>query len=148
MHVYFHWVQHTILYITSSKIMLISTSIYLNLYSILLMVGSYGINEDLTETFSRGKANEISVFFRSHIDLTILEDGSLLTKLEAERKLFDFFFSHEPKSFKVTHEGNSMAGVKYIIGELVTNNGDFLVSFYISTNPNSEFVQQLIIDFK
>lgn len=117
-------------------------------FSILLfLLSSFtGITEDITAALKQGNAFKLSAFFQDKVDITILEESDLLSKLEAEKMLYDFFHDHDPSDFKVLHHGESKSGLEYTIGKLITNNGDFRVSFYIKKTANSEYIQQIIID--
>jgi hypothetical protein len=58
--------------------------------------------------------------------------------------LKDFFKTNKPSSFKITHEGGK-EGAKYLIGQLVTGNGEFRVHYFIKKENNKPFVYQLRI---
>lgn len=105
-----------------------------------------GIKEDVSSALSEGNAFKVSAFFNNQVDITILDESDLLSKLEAEKQLYDFFHEHSPTQFKILHTGKSRSGQEYNIGTLNTSNGIFRVSFYIEQTDNSEFIQQLIIE--
>ena len=105
-----------------------------------------GIKDEINAAFKAGNAFKVAAHFDSKIDITILDEGDLLTKLEAEKMLYDFFYSHHPTDFKVLHHGESKSGSEYTIGQLITDNGNFRVSYYINKSNNSEQIQQMIID--
>ena len=110
------------------------------------LVSFTGITDDISTAFKSGKAFKISAFFNNKVDITVLDKSDLVTKLEAERWLFDFFHEHTPHDFKVLHQGKSKTGLKYTIGTLSTNNENFRVSFYVNTTQQKEYIQQLFID--
>jgi hypothetical protein len=105
-----------------------------------------GITEDITAAFKSGNAFEISAFFPEQVDITVLEESDLLSKLEAEKMIYDFFYAHPPTKFEILHQGKSKTGQEYTIGNLTTKNGTFRVSIYINKTAKSEYIQQLIID--
>jgi hypothetical protein len=105
-----------------------------------------GIKEDVTVALKDGNAFKISAFFKEQVDITILDESDLLSKLEAEKLLYDFFHVNKPSDFTILHSGNSRSGQEYNIGTLTTNNGNFRISIYIKKSENSEFIQQLIIE--
>ena len=113
----------------------------------IIVFGSFtGINDDINAALKAGNAFKVSAFFDTKVDITILDESDLLSKLEAEKMLYDFFYSHHPSDFKVQHHGESKSGSEYTIGKLITNNGTFRLSYYISKSNNSEHIQQMIID--
>lgn len=105
-----------------------------------------GINDDINTALKAGNAFKVSKFFDTKVDITILEESDLLSKLEAEKLLYDFFYGHHPSDFQVLHHGESKSGLEYTIGKLVTDKGDFRLSYYINKSNNSEHIQQMIID--
>lgn len=105
-----------------------------------------GIDEDINAALKSGNAFKVSAHFDTKVDITILENSDLLSKLEAEKMLYDFFYSHHPSDFKVLHHGESKSGLEYTIGKLFTDKGSFRVSYYINKSTNSEHIQQMIID--
>jgi hypothetical protein len=114
---------------------------------LLLSLSSFaGVTEDISAALKAGNAFKLSAFFQPKIDLTILEESDLLSKLEAEKLVFDFFHENKPSDFVILHQGKSKSGLAYTIGKLVTEKGDFRVSFYINKTSNSELIQQIIID--
>lgn len=105
-----------------------------------------GINDDINAAIKSGSAFKVSAFFDNKVDITILEESDLLSKLEAEKMLYEFFYTHHPTDFKVLHHGESTSGSEYTIGQLSTDNGSFRVSYYINKSENSEYIQQMSID--
>ena len=65
---------------------------------------------------------------------------------EAEKMVYDFFHEYHPSEFKILHQGKSKSGLKYTIGKLFTDKGDFRVSYYINKTESTEYIQQIIID--
>ena len=120
---------------------------FFTLSLIILSFGSFtGIKDDINAALKAGNAFKVSAHFDTKVDMTILEESDLLTKLEAEKMLYDFFYSHHPTDFKVLHHGESKSGSEYTIGKLITDNGTFRLSYYINKSNNSEHIQQMIID--
>ena len=105
-----------------------------------------GITDEVASALKAGNAFKLSAFFHSKVDITILDDSDLLTKLEAEKMVYDFFHENEPSHFEILHQGKSKSGLAYTIGKLTTKTGVFRVSYYIMKKGNSEYIQQIIID--
>ena len=105
-----------------------------------------GVTEDIAAALKSGNAFKLSAFFHSKVDITILDESDLLTKLEAEKMVYDFFHENEPSHFEVLHQGKSKSGLAYTIGKLTTKTGTFRVSYYIMKKGDSEYIQQIIID--
>jgi hypothetical protein len=105
-----------------------------------------GITDDISAALKAGNAFKLSAFFHEEVDVTILEKSDLMSKLEAEKLIYDFFHENKPSNFEIRHQGESKSGKTYTIGKLTTNNGTFRVSIYISKTNNSEYIQQIMID--
>lgn len=120
----------------------------LNIF-ILLFSFAFGGN-DLVEKVSaairEGNAKELSKYFRDNVDLAIGNKEEVYSTAQAELILKDFFSKNTPKSFTVVHQGMSKLGLQYVIGSLVTSNGNFRLSFYIKKTLHGQFIQQLRID--
>lgn len=117
-------------------------------FLILTMSSFGGITDGVAAAFKSGNAFKLSSFFQEKVDLTIIEESDLMSKLEAEKMVYDFFHENQPSDFIILHQGNSKSGTKYTIGRLVTEKGSFRVSFYVNTASNKELIQQIIIDFE
>lgn len=112
----------------------------------LIASGFAGLNPDISAAFKSGNAFKVSAFFKDKVDITILESSDLMSKLEAEKMVYDFFHEHPPKDFEILHEVESKSGPEFTIGKLTTNNGTFRVSIYVNKTEKSEYIQQIIID--
>ena len=108
----------------------------------ILLASFSGIADQVSTAFKNGNATEIAKYFKSNVDLSILEEDDLYPKGDAHKMITNFFKKHQPSDFKVLHQGNSNKGLEYTIGKLTTSNGNFRVSFYI----NGGLIQQLTID--
>ncbi len=104
------------------------------------------ITEDVAAAIRAGNAKELSKFFKDNLDLAIGEKEEVYSSAQAELILKDFFAKNISKSFTIIHQGCSKLGLLYVIGNLVTSNGNFRVSFYIKKSLHGQFIQQLRID--
>ena len=75
-------------------------------------------------------------------------DG-VYSKAQAKQIVNNFFNSHtpEPQGFSILHQGGK-EGAKYVIGNLITNNGSFRVYFLLKKNNGKEYIHQLRIEKK
>lgn len=110
--------------------------------ALLFMSFFSGIADQVSTALKSGNAVEIAKYFKSNVDLSILDEDDLYPKADAQKMITNFFRKHQPTDFKVLHQGNSNKGLEYTIGKLTTNNGNFRISFYI----NSDLIQQFTID--
>ncbi len=101
------------------------------------------ITKNVTEAIRKGNSSELAAFFNSSIDLTVQGKEGTFSKAQAEQIVKEFFLKNTPKSFNIKHQGNSSDGSNYVIGTLVTNNGNFRVYFLIKSISGKLFIQQL-----
>ncbi len=104
------------------------------------------ITEKVSAAIREGNAKELSKFFKDNVDLAIGDKEEVYSSSQAELILKDFFSKNAPKTFTIVHQGMSKLGLQYVIGNLVTSNGNFRVSFYIKKSLHGQFIQQFRID--
>jgi len=105
-----------------------------------------GVFDQISATIKAGNSKELSKYFGKTIDMTVLEKENVYSKAQAELILKDFFADHTPKSFHILHSGTSKSGLRYAIGTLGTNDGEFRVSFYVKKVGDRDEIKQLRID--
>jgi hypothetical protein len=102
--------------------------------------------DDIATAIRSGNAKNISKFFNENVDLKLIEQEDLYSKLQAEMILKDFFIKHPVKSFSVAHKSEQKNGSQYVIGTLETSNGKFRTYFLIKTTGTQIFIQQFRIE--
>lgn len=115
---------------------------------ILLSIGSAFAQNDVLDEIATslrsGDAHSVSRYFGNTIDLTIVTQEEVYSKVQAEQILKDFFSKNQPRSFSVIHKGESKEGARYAIGSLMTAQGQtFRTYFYIKQQGNSAVIQEL-----
>lgn len=116
------------------------------IFGLVLLLSFTGIEESISDALKSGQTFKVSAHFQSKVDIMILDEGDFVTKLEAEKMLYDFFYQKKITNFEVLHRGDSDAGLIYIIGKLTTNQGSFRVSYYITNSEKEAKIQQFFID--
>ncbi|MCC6385688.1 MAG: DUF4783 domain-containing protein [Bacteroidia bacterium] len=102
------------------------------------------IFDDLTSVIRSGDSRQISRYFGSNVDLTILSSEEVYSKAQAEQVLKDFFTKNPPRSFNFIHKGLSKDGAKYAIGSYVSTQGaSYRTYIFIKTVNGSEIIQEL-----
>ncbi len=102
------------------------------------------IFDDIGSAIRTGDAASISKFFGANVDLTIVNQEEMYSKVQAEQLLKDFFSKNPPASFVIIHRGVSKEGSKYAIGNLTTAQGTlYRTYFYIKQNGNTSYIQEL-----
>lgn len=92
---------------------------------------AFDVYDDLANAIRSGDAKQLSAFFGTTIDLTVIDRENVYSKAQAELILKDFFVKNPPKSFTIIHKGSSPEGIQYAIGSLATPEKNYRISFYV-----------------
>lgn len=118
--------------------------------TLVLMVASISlfamldIFDNISMAIRTGDAKQLSRYFNTNVDLTILNQEEVYSKAQAEQIVKDFFSKNTPKSFSIIHNGLSKEGSKYAIGNLITTQGaNYRTYMYIKQSGGTEFIQEL-----
>ena len=101
------------------------------------------VYDDIAAAIRSGNASQVSAYFSSSIDLTILNEENVYSKAQAEVILRNFFSKNTPKGFTVIHKGKSQEGSMYAIGNLETSGGTYRTYFFIKQSAGKSFIQEL-----
>jgi hypothetical protein len=85
------------------------------------------VPEGLIVAFKSGNAKEITNYCNNNIELEILGNENICTKLQAQQIIKSFFEQHPVKNFSILFEGGKESS-KYAIGKLVTSKGTYRVN--------------------
>ena len=88
----------------------------------------------------------LSSFFNSSIELNILDNEGLYSKVQAEIILKDFFQKNNPTNFTSKYTGFSKDGSKYSIGNLVTNSGNYRTYFFFKKIGENMLIKEFRIE--
>jgi hypothetical protein len=113
---------------------------------VFLFAGSFGnadIFDDIANSLRSGDARAVSRFFGNTVDLTIINQEEVYSKMQAEQILRDFFSKNTPRSFNIIHQGVK-EGARYAIGNLTTTQGVvFRTYFFVKTQSGNSMIQEL-----
>ena len=99
------------------------------------------VPEGLKEAFKAGNAKEIAQYFGASVEMEILSQENVCTKLQAEQVIKQFIEQHPVTGFSLLFEGGKNQS-KYAIGKLLTKKGNFRVSLLVK----NQIVIQLRIE--
>jgi hypothetical protein len=99
----------------------------------------------IVNSLKTGNSKELSKFFNTNIDLTVIEKQDIYSKTQAEIILKDFFSKNPPTNFTVIHQGGK-EGSQYVIGNLTTTNGTYRITLALKSQDNTLLIQQLRIE--
>lgn len=116
---------------------------------LLISTSAYAIDvyEEIANAIRSNDAKQLSSYFGSTLDLTIINQEDVYSKAQAELILKDFFSKNTCKSFTLLHKGSSKEGTQYAIGNLqTTSSKNYRVSFYLKNNNGKIILQELRIE--
>jgi hypothetical protein len=107
------------------------------------------IPDEIILSLETGNSKILSNYFNKNVELVVLENDNVYSKAQAKQIVNNFFNSHtpEPQGFSILHQGGK-EGAKYVIGNLITNNGSFRIYFLLKKNDGKEYIHQLRIEKK
>lgn len=100
------------------------------------------IFDDISMAIRSGNSKQLGSFFNNTVDLTIMNQEDVYGKAQAELILKDFFSKNTPSNFSVKHQGTSKEGSKYVIGNLLTAQGNNFRTYYLLRMINGKFYIQ------
>ncbi len=102
--------------------------------------------DDLMLAMKNGQAAGITKFFNNNVELTLLDNEGIYSKLQAEQMLKNFFIQHPPKTVNIQHRGSSAQGAKYAIAIYEATNGKFRTYIFMKDNGNGLQVNEFRIE--
>lgn len=102
--------------------------------------------DDLMQAMKSGQAGGVTKFFNSNVELTLLDNEGIYSKLQAEQMLKNFFVQHPPKTVYIQHRGSSAQGAKYAIAIYEATNGKFRTYIFMKDNGNGLQVNEFRIE--
>lgn len=96
--------------------------------------------------FRTGNAKEISRYFSPTVNLSIINDNNVYSKVQAEIILESFFKMNSPTGSKIIHRLDSNPNYQHAVIELNTVNGYFRVSYSIRVNDNQAQLVEIRIE--
>jgi hypothetical protein len=107
-------------------------------------IASLDLLDDIGNAIRSGDAKAVSRYFGNTVDLTILNQEEVYSKVQAEQILREFFNKNTPRTFTVIHKGESKEGARYAIGSLLTTQGTtYRVYFYLKQQSGSAIIQEI-----
>lgn len=101
---------------------------------------------ELSRQFRQGNAREISKYFSPTVNLSILNDNNIYSKVQAEIILESFFKMNSPTGSKIIHRLDSNPNYQHAVIELNTMKGYFRVSYSVRIDDNQAQVVEIRIE--
>jgi hypothetical protein len=98
---------------------------------------------NITSAMKLGNYKELSKFFDTKVELTILTKENSYSKAQAELIIKDFFSKDKVSGYQVIHQGKSRDGAQYAIGTLTTATTSYRTYVLTKTVNGNTRIQQL-----
>lgn len=99
--------------------------------------------DSVVAALQKGNVETLSHYFDKMVEISLNGKSNSYSKSQASVILKDFFAGHKAQSFKVIHKGKSGKGSSFGIGNLVTTNGTFRITFFFRQKGNTVVLQEL-----
>jgi hypothetical protein len=101
---------------------------------------------DMSVIFKAGDAKALAKNFSSSVELSIIDEGDVYSKAQAEQIVRDFFVKHNPTNSTIIHQINTNPNLRFGILNLDTRGGKFRVSLTSKKVNQSFLITELRID--
>ncbi len=102
--------------------------------------------ENIIKWLKEGNAKELAKNFNPALTLSLPGHEGIFSQSQAEGFLKRFFDDNKPVSFRVSHQGKSADGAKFLIGILSCNTGIFKVYSLMKKMEDKERIIQFQIE--
>lgn len=102
-------------------------------------------NKQIISAILKSDVNGLAKYFHSQIDLLLLEESGIYSKVQATFILKEFFNDNHPESFNIINENNNK-GSNFIVGKLHTHNKQYRVCFLIKQTNDKTLIYQVRIE--
>lgn len=104
-----------------------------------------GVPEGVVGAFKKGNSQELNKYLGDKVDLVILNQSKSADKGKTNEAMAAFFYNHKVSDFCVNHQGKRDES-SFIVGTLMTANGNFRVNCFFRKVQNKYVIHQIRID--
>lgn len=98
---------------------------------------------NISSAIKLGNYKELSKYFDTKVELTILSKENSYSKAQAELIVKDFFAKDKVSNYQVIHQGKSRDGAQYAIGTLTMTSKTYRTYVLTKTVNGATRIQQL-----
>jgi hypothetical protein len=102
--------------------------------------------DDIASAFRSGNSKQLAQFFDQTVDITILDQESAYSKVQAEMVLRDFFSKNAVQGFELQHRGTNAKGSMFGIGRLTAGNQHYRASFFVRQKNGAQVIEEIRIE--
>lgn len=108
---------------------------------------SFDQKDEIVAALKAGSVDKMSPYFDQMVDVSIPGKSNSYSKGQAELVLKDFFSMNRVKNFELQHSGSNPSS-NFIIGKLVTANGEFRTTVYMRLRGDKQMIQGIEFEAK
>lgn len=112
-----------------------------------VFIVSFDQKDEIVAALRAGSVDKMSPYFDQMVDVSIPGKSNSYSKGQAELVLKDFFNMNRVKSFELQHSGSNPSS-NFIIGKLVTANGEFRTTVYMRLRGDKQMIQGIEFESK
>jgi hypothetical protein len=102
------------------------------------------IFKEIENAVALGNAKLLSNYMSTSIEIEINGQEGIYSKSQAEQVLNKFFDKYPPRSFSLSHKGNSAAGARFAVGDYVTGKEHtFRVTIFLKKIGEQYLIQEI-----
>ena len=102
------------------------------------------IFKDIENAMALGNAKLLANYMSTSIEIEINGQEGIYSKSQAEQVLNKFFYKYPPRSFSLSHKGNSAAGARFAVGDYVTGKEHtFRVTIFLKKIGEQYLIQEI-----
>ena len=105
-----------------------------------------GTIEKIAELIKNGNAHELAGYFASNVDITILDQANVYSRVQSEMILEKFFKDNKPRAVKLLHRINSNPNYNFGVLILTTDKGKYRVSYTLKEIEKAMVIIELRIE--
>jgi len=107
------------------------------------------ICNEVNKGIRNGNVQQLSKYFSSTVELSVLGKGGYVSKSQTTFILTDFFKENPPKSYEVKQGGSNSENTKFVIGTYIsTSGGNFKIYYVVKKEKEVESIHKLTIEKK
>ena len=110
--------------------------------------GTKDICSEVNKCILAGDAQQLSKYFRSTVEMSVLNQEGYFSKVQVVSILSDFFKNNPPKDFTVKQGGSNSENTKFSIGTYESTCGSFKIYYVVKKEQDGEFINKLTIEKK
>lgn len=96
------------------------------------------LEKDIVDGFKLGKTEFLTYHMMDEIELITPYEEGIYSRDKCDKLIFNFFQKHKPKTFELVHRGKSHSGSGYHIGELSTQDNNYMVYILITSGKEDK----------